>query len=85
VAGTRRRLLIGSTLLAIAAAVLAAEGDSSLASHTFLAAQVDFSEPGELSLSITPSQMAMLKAMMSKTGVLEKRAHGRGVRHAALG
>jgi polyhydroxyalkanoate synthase len=62
---------IGGTLLAIAAAVLAASGDKSLASLTLLAAQVDFSEPGELSVFITPSQIAMLEAMMSKRGVLE--------------
>jgi len=67
---------IGGTLLAIAAALLAARGDSSLASLTLLAAQVDFSEPGELSVFITPSQIAMLEAMMSKSGVLESERMG---------
>ena len=67
---------IGGTLLAIAAALLAAGGDSSLASLTLLAAQVDFSEPGELSVFITPSQIAMLEAMMSKSGVLESEQMG---------
>ncbi|HYX74566.1 MAG TPA: alpha/beta fold hydrolase [Steroidobacteraceae bacterium] len=67
---------IGGTLLAIAAALLAAERDSSLASLTLLAAQVDFSEPGELSVFITPSQIAMLEAMMSKSGVLESERMG---------
>jgi polyhydroxyalkanoate synthase len=67
---------IGGTLLAIAAAVLAAAGDTSLASLTLLAAQVDFSEPGELSVFITPSQIAMLEAMMSKSGVLESERMG---------
>ena len=67
---------IGGTLLAIAAAMLAAGGDSSLASLTLLAAQVDFSEPGELSVFITPSQIAMLEAMMSKSGVLESERMG---------
>jgi len=67
---------IGGTLLAIAAALLAAGGDDSLASLTLLAAQVDFSEPGELSVFITPSQIAMLEAMMSKTGVLESERMG---------
>jgi polyhydroxyalkanoate synthase len=62
---------IGGTLLAVAAARLAAGGDSALASLTLLAAQVDFSEPGELSVFITPSQIAMLEAVMSKRGVLE--------------
>ena len=67
---------IGGTLLAIAAAILGAEGNSSLASLTLLAAQVDFSEPGELSVFITPGQIAMLEAMMSKSGVLESERMG---------
>jgi polyhydroxyalkanoate synthase subunit PhaC len=67
---------IGGTLLAIAAAQLAAAGDRTLATLTFLAAQVDFSEPGELSVFITPNQIAMLEAMMHKTGVLESERMG---------
>jgi polyhydroxyalkanoate synthase len=67
---------IGGTLLAIAAAALAAHGDHSLASVTLLAAQADFSEPGELSVFITPSQIAMLEAMMHKSGVLESERMG---------
>jgi polyhydroxyalkanoate synthase subunit PhaC len=62
---------IGGTLLAIAAAMLAARADQTLASVTLLAAQADFSEPGELSVFITPSQIATLEAMMQKAGVLE--------------
>jgi polyhydroxyalkanoate synthase subunit PhaC len=67
---------IGGTLLAIAAAQLAAAGDRSLATLTLLAAQTDFSEPGELSVFITPSQIAMLEAMMHKSGVLESERMG---------
>jgi polyhydroxyalkanoate synthase subunit PhaC len=67
---------IGGTLLAIAAARLAALHDASLASLTLLAAQTDFSEPGELSVFITPSQIAMLEAMMDKSGVLESERMG---------
>jgi polyhydroxyalkanoate synthase subunit PhaC len=67
---------IGGTLLAIAAALLAARADSPLASVSLLAAQTDFSEPGELSVFITPSQIAMLEAMMHKAGVLESERMG---------
>ncbi len=67
---------IGGTLLTIAAALLAAQHDHSLASVSLFAAQADFSEPGELAVFITPSQIAMLEAMMSKTGVLESERMG---------
>jgi polyhydroxyalkanoate synthase subunit PhaC len=62
---------IGGTLLSIAAADLAAADDERLASMTLLAAQQDFSEPGELSVFISPSQLEMLEAVMSRTGVLK--------------
>jgi polyhydroxyalkanoate synthase subunit PhaC len=61
---------IGGTLLSIAAARLAQNFDQRLASVTLLAAQTDFSEPGELSLFISPSQLSMLEAVMKKAGVL---------------
>jgi polyhydroxyalkanoate synthase len=67
---------IGGTLLSIAAAALAAEGDERLASVTLLAAQQDFSEPGELSVFISPSQLDMLEAVMSRTGVLKSEQMG---------
>lgn len=61
---------IGGTLLSIAAAKLAGEGDRRLATMTLFAAQTDFSEPGELSLFISPGQLSMLEAVMKKAGVL---------------
>jgi polyhydroxyalkanoate synthase len=61
---------IGGTLLAIGAAALAREKDQRIASLTTLAAQTDFSDPGELSLFISPSQLEMLEAVMHKQGVL---------------
>jgi polyhydroxyalkanoate synthase subunit PhaC len=67
---------IGGTLLTIAAAQLAAAHDHALASVSLFAAQADFSEPGELAVFITPSQIAMLEAMMNKTGVLESERMG---------
>jgi polyhydroxyalkanoate synthase subunit PhaC len=67
---------IGGTLLSIAAAVLAREADQRLASVTLLAAQQDFSEPGELSLFISPTQLDMLEAAMSRAGVLKSEQMG---------
>ncbi len=67
---------IGGTLLSIAAADFAAAGDRRLASLTLLAAQQDFSEPGELSLFISPSQIAMLEAVMQRAGVLKSEQMG---------
>ena len=67
---------IGGTLLSIAAAALAGEGDARLASVTLLAAQTDFSEPGELSLFITPSQLDALDALMERDGVLASERMG---------
>jgi polyhydroxyalkanoate synthase subunit PhaC len=67
---------IGGTLLSIAAAVLAAEGDHRLASLSLLAAQQDFSEAGELSLFISPEQLDTLEAAMRRTGVLTSEQMG---------
>jgi polyhydroxyalkanoate synthase subunit PhaC len=67
---------IGGTLLSIGAAALAAAGDRRIATVTLFAAQVDFSEPGELSVFITPSQIAMLQAVMERDGVLTSERMG---------
>ncbi len=67
---------IGGTLLSIAAATMAQKDDDRLATITLFAAQTDFSEPGELSVFISPAQLAMLEAMMWKKGVLESRQMG---------
>ncbi len=67
---------IGGTLLTIGAAALAAGGDRRIASITLLAAQTDFSEPGELSVFISPNQLALLEAQMQRDGVLSSRSMG---------
>jgi polyhydroxyalkanoate synthase len=71
---------LGGTLLAIAAAALARPGQVTgadtlppLASLSFLAAETDFTEPGEMGVLIDESQVALLEDMMAERGYLTGR------------
>jgi polyhydroxyalkanoate synthase len=61
---------LGGTLLSIGAAAMARDREDRLASLTLLAAQTEFSEPGELGLFIDESQVSLLEAQMAQTGYL---------------
>lgn len=65
---------LGGTLLAIAAAAIGSGRQpqpATLKSVTLLAAQTDFSDPGELGLFIDDSELAFLDAVMWKAGYLD--------------
>jgi len=62
---------VGGTLLASTLAYMAAKGDDRIASASFLAAQVDFSEAGDLLMFIDDAQLKSLEEMMSERGYLD--------------
>jgi polyhydroxyalkanoate synthase subunit PhaC len=64
---------VGGTLLGAALAVLSHQRDTLVASATFLAAMLDFSEPGQIGLFIDEASVATREATIGARGILSGR------------
>jgi polyhydroxyalkanoate synthase len=63
---------VGGTLLACALAVLAARRDSTVASASFLTTMLDFSDPGDIGVYVSPEHLAAREPMLESGA----RVHG---------
>ena len=61
----------GGTLLTMAAATMARDGDERLHSVTTFTAQTDCTEPGEIQVFLNDAQLTIIKEMMRKEGYLD--------------
>ena len=64
---------VGGTLLGAALAVLSAKKEELVASATFLAAMLDFSEPGQIGLFVDEPSVATREATIGSAGILPGR------------
>jgi polyhydroxyalkanoate synthase len=62
---------LGGTLLSIAAAKMGRDKDDRLASITLLAAQTDFSEPGNIGMFIDQAKVGFIESLMRPSGYLD--------------
>jgi polyhydroxyalkanoate synthase len=62
---------VGGTLLSATLAWMAAKGDTRISSATLFATQVDFTNPGELSVFTDEESIAAVEAMMAEKGYLD--------------
>jgi len=62
---------VGGTLLAIALAYMAQTGDKRIASATLFAAQVDFSDAGDLKVFVDDEQLKAIEQKMADKGYLD--------------
>lgn len=67
---------LGGTMLAIAAATMARDGDERIGTLTLLAAQTDFTEAGKLTLFIDENQVNYLTDIMYDRGYLDTKEMG---------
>lgn len=61
---------VGGTILSCAAAVLAARGDTTIASLTLLTTMLDFVDTGDIGLLIDENAVALKEATIGKRGIL---------------
>lgn len=64
---------VGGTMLGVALAVLAARGEKTVESATFLASMLDFSDTGEIGLFIDEASVAVREAAIGRRGVMPGR------------
>ena len=64
---------VGGTMLGVALALLAARGDDTVESATFLASMLDFSDTGEIGLFVDEASVAVREATLGKGGVMPGR------------
>ncbi|MGI9341552.1 MAG: PHA/PHB synthase family protein [Gammaproteobacteria bacterium] len=62
---------LGGTLLSIAAAYMAREGDDRMQSMSLFASQIDFRDAGEIALFLGDSALSFLEARMGRKGYLD--------------